>query len=44
MLTYDIDKAENFSEKDLSLISYLDGYGFGTFYKRIRCSTKNTGL
>ena len=44
MLTYDIDKAKNFPEKDLSLISYLDGYVFGTFYERICCSTKNTGL
>ena len=44
VLTDDMDEAENFSEKDLSLISYLGGYVFGTFYRRIRCSTKNTGL
>ena len=44
VLTYDIEEAENFLEKDLSLISYLGGYVFGTFYRRIRCSTKNTGL
>ena len=42
MLTYDIDEVENVSEKNLSLISYVGGYGFGTFYKRICCSTKNT--
>ena len=44
MLTYDIGKAENFSEKDLSLTSYLGSYVFGTFYRRILCSTKKTGL
>ena len=44
MLTYDTDEAENFSEKDLSLISYLRGYVFGIFYGRIRCSTKDAGL
>ena len=44
VLTYAIEEAENFSEKDLSLISYLGGYVFGTFYRRIRCSTKDTGL
>ena len=40
VLTYDIDKVENSSEKDLSLISYLGSYVFGTFYRRICCSTK----
>ena len=44
LLTYDTDRAENFSEKNLTLISYLGGYVFGTCYRRIRCSTKNTGL
>ena len=40
VLTYDMDEAENFSEKDLSLISHLGGYVFETFYRRIRCSTE----
>ena len=44
VLTYDMDEAWNFSEKDLSLLSYLDGSVFETFYRRTRCSTKNTGL
>ena len=44
VLTYDIDEVEHFSEKDLSLISYLGGYCFGSCYRRICCSTKNTGL
>ena len=44
VLTYDMDEAENFSEKDLPLLSYLGGYVFGTFYRRIRYSTKKTGL
>ena len=44
VLTYEIEGAENFSENDLSLISYLRGYVFGAFYTRICCSTKNTGL
>ena len=44
MLTYDTEETGIFSEKDLSLISYLGGYVFGTCYRRIRCSTKDTGL
>ena len=44
VLTYKIEEAENFSENDLSLISYLRGYVFGTFYRKICCSTKNAGL
>ena len=39
-----MDEAENFSKKDSSIVSYLGGYVFGTFYRRIRCSLKNTGL
>ena len=31
VVTYDIDKAKKFSEKDLSSESYLGGYVFGTF-------------
>ena len=39
-----MDEAENFSKKDSSIVSYLGGYVFGTFYRRIRFSLKNTGL
>ena len=40
MLTYNNDEEENFPENDLSLISYLGGYVYETFYRRIHCSTK----
>ena len=43
VLTYDTDEVQNLSEKDLSLISYLGGC-FWNIYRRICCSTKNTGL
>ena len=41
---YNKDDAENYSENDLSLISYLDDSVFGTFYKKICCSTKTISL
>ena len=44
VLPYDIDEAENFSEKNVFLITYLGGYVFGIFYRRIRYSTKNADL
>ena len=40
LLTYNNDKAENFSEKDLSLISYLRGCVLEIFYRTICCPTK----
>ena len=36
IVDFDCENTEIFSEKDLSLLSYLGGYVFGTFYRRIR--------
>ena len=44
LLTFHIKETIIFSEKDLSLTSYLAGYVFETFYKRMRSCTKNTSL
>ena len=44
VVTFHTEETENFSEKDLSLTSYLVGYVFETFYRRLRCCAKNISL
>ena len=36
------EKSQEFNDKERSVISYLSGYVFSTFYKRIRFSSKKT--
>lgn len=43
IVEFDCENTETFSEKDLSLLSYLGGYVFGTFYRRIH-RKKNSSL
>ena len=38
VLEFDDSSSDSLSDKDMSLISYLAGYVFGTFYRRIRFS------
>ena len=36
VLSFDDASSKCLSEKEITIISYLSGYIFGTFYKRIR--------
>ena len=36
ILVYENSEISTLTEKDISIISYLNGYVFGTFYRRLR--------
>ena len=42
ILVYENSDISTLTEKDISIISYLSGYVFGTFYRRLRTTKSNT--
>ena len=42
ILVYENSDISTLTEKDISIISYLSGYVFGTFYRRLRSMKSNT--
>ena len=42
ILVYENSDISTLTEKDISIISYLSGYVFGTFYRRLRSTKSNT--
>ena len=42
ILVYENSDILTLTEKDISIISYLSGYVFGIFYRRLRSTKSNT--
>ena len=42
IMVYENSDISILTEKDISIISYLSGYVFGTFYRRLRSTKSNT--
>ena len=42
ILVYENSDISTLTEKDISIISYLSGYVFGAFYRRLRTTKSNT--
>ena len=42
ILVYENSDISTLTEKDISIMSYLSGYVFGTFYRRLRSARSNT--
>ena len=42
ILMYENSDISTLTQKDISVISYLSGYVFGTFYRRLRSTKSNT--